>query len=55
MIDYDELDDEYGELPTREKVQQSTKPVGSLTDNARLIKPRRDGAFKRRDKWEGIK
>ena len=53
-IDYEMLDDEFGGLPKREKVQESTKPIGSLTDNARFTKPRRDGAHKRRDKWDSI-
>lgn len=47
MIDYEQYEDEYGTLPTREKVQKSMKPVGSLTDNRRKVKPNRDGAHKR--------
>ena len=47
MIDYDDLDDEYGSLPTREKVARSTKPEGSLTDNVRKQKVVRDSTHKR--------
>lgn len=47
MIYYEELDEEYAALFNREKIQPSSKPVGSLTDNARRIKPGRDGAHKR--------
>jgi len=47
MIDLEYYEDEYGTLPTREKVQKSMKPVGSLTDNRRKVKPNRDGAHKR--------
>lgn len=46
-INYDLLDEMYDALPTREKVQKSTNPVGSLTDNLRKVKPNRDGAHKR--------
>ena len=53
--DYDALDDEYGDLPKREKFAPSTKPVGSLTDNLRKIKPQRDGAHKRNDQLNGDK
>jgi hypothetical protein len=44
---YEAFDDEYEDLPKRVKIQSSSKPVGSLTDNARKIKPNRDGAHKR--------
>jgi hypothetical protein len=46
-VDYEQLEDEYGELPNNVKVARSTKPEGSLTDNLRKIKPCRDGAHKR--------
>lgn len=47
MINYDDLDDEFGDLPTREKIAPSQKPEGSLTDNLRMVKPNRDGAHNR--------
>lgn len=47
MNKYEYLDDEYESLPKMVKIQTSTKPVGSLTDNLRKIKPNRDGAHKR--------
>ena len=47
MIDYDALEDEYAELPTKQATAKPTGPVGSRTDQARFIKPRRDGAHKR--------
>ena len=47
MINYEALDDEYGSLPTREKVARSTKPEGSLTDNVRKQKVVRDSTHKR--------
>jgi hypothetical protein len=47
MIDFDELDESYENLSKTEKIQSSTKPVGSLTDNLRKTKPNRDGAHKR--------
>lgn len=46
-IDYEMLEDEYGTLPKKGKVAESTKPIGSLTDNLRHWKPRRDGSHKR--------
>lgn len=46
-INYDELDEQYGQLPTRAAIRGNTSPQGSLTDNLRLIKPQRDGARKR--------
>ena len=47
MINYEALDDEYGSLPTREKVARSTEPEGSLTDNVRKQKVVRDSTHKR--------
>ncbi len=47
MIDYELLEDEYENIPKFAKVARSTKPEGSLTDNARLIEPNRNGAWKR--------
>lgn len=52
MINYDELDEQYGNLPTREVVRKSSDPVGSLTDNRRKVKPNRDGAHKRMMEWQ---
>jgi hypothetical protein len=46
-IDYKYFEDTYDDLPTREYIRRSTEPVGSFTDNARKIKPNRDGAHKR--------
>jgi hypothetical protein len=46
-VDYEDLDERYAALPKREKFAPSTKPVGSLTENRRQIKPSRDGAHKR--------
>ena len=46
-INYDDLDEMYDALPSREKFAPSMKPVGSLTDNRRKVKPNRDGAHKR--------
>ncbi len=47
MIDYDILDELYGSIPTKQSIRPSTKPVGSLTDNRRKVKPNRDGSYKR--------
>lgn len=47
MIDYDSLDAKYEAKPSKVKMEKSMKPVGSLTDNARKIKPNRDGSHKR--------
>ena len=47
MNKYEHLDDEYESLPKQVKIQASSKPVGSLTDNLRKAKPNRDGAHKR--------
>lgn len=46
-IDYEALEDEYAELPTKQATAKPTGPVGSRTDQARFIKPRRDGSHKR--------
>ena len=47
VIDYEMLDSEFDQMPTAGKMMKSQNPVGSLTDNARKIKPQRDGAHKR--------
>ena len=52
MINYEALDDEYGSLPTREKVARSTKPEGSLTDNVRKQKVVRDSTHKRFNEFQ---
>lgn len=46
-IDYEVLESEFDSLPTRAPVERPTRPVGSLTDNLRKVKPNRDGAHKR--------
>lgn len=48
-INYDDLDDEFEDMPAFEKKGKSMKPEGSLTDHLRQVKPNRDGAHKRRD------
>jgi hypothetical protein len=50
-INYDEFD-EMDTLPRRETIRTSQKPVGSLTDNRRKVKPQRDGAHKRMMEWQ---
>jgi hypothetical protein len=52
-INYDELE-EMDTLPRHETIRTSQKPVGSLTDNRRKVKPNRDGAHKRAhlQEWE---
>ena len=52
MIDYDALEDYYGDLTAKQTVAKPTGPVGSRTDQARFIKPRRDGAHKRQSDGE---
>ena len=52
MINYDDLESEYGNLPTREKVARSTKPEGSLTDNVRKQKVVRDSTHKRFNEFQ---
>ena len=44
MINYDDLDEMYGNLPTRQPSRGNTNPVGSLTDNRRKVEPNRNGA-----------
>jgi hypothetical protein len=46
-INYDDLDEMYDGLPSRERMVSAAKPVGSLTDNARKVTPNRNGAHKR--------
>lgn len=46
-INYDELDEQYDQLPSRTPIRGNTNPQGSLTDNLRLVKPNRDGAIRR--------
>lgn len=53
MIDLELLEDEYDSLPSKEKIAPSTKPQGSLTDNLRMVKPNRDGAYKRLRQFQG--
>jgi len=52
MINYDELYEQYDNLPTRDPIRGNTNPVGSLTDNRRKVKPNRDGAHKRMMEWQ---
>ena len=47
MIDYDFLENEYDNLPARERVLRNNKPQGSLTDNVRIQKVQRDAAYKK--------
>ena len=51
-INYDDLDEMYGNAPTKQSIRPSTDPVGSLTDNRRKVKPNRDGAHKRLMEWQ---
>ena len=46
-IDYDFYDEEYGNLPSRTPIRGNTNPMGSLTDNRRVVQSQRDGAIKR--------
>ncbi len=46
-IDYEYLDEQYEGMPSRTATRKSTDPVGSLTDNRRMVKPNRDGAHNR--------
>ena len=46
-IDYDASDEEYGNLPSRTPIRGNTNPMGSLTDNRRVVQSQRDGAIKR--------
>lgn len=52
MIDYDLLDEQYENAPTKQSLRPSADPVGSLTDNRRKVKPNRDGAHKRMMEWQ---
>ena len=47
MINYDDLDEMYEGLPTRQPSRGNTSPVGSLTDNRRKVEPQRNGARQR--------
>jgi len=51
-INYDDLDEMFGNVPTKQSIRPSSKPVGSLTDNRRKVKPNRDGAHKRTMDWQ---
>lgn len=46
-INYEYLDETYGEMPSRTPIRGNTNPQGSLTDNLRMVKVNRDGAIKR--------
>lgn len=47
-IDYEYLESEYENFPTRERTRCNVeRVVGSLTDNLRIAKVNRDGARKR--------
>lgn len=46
-INYEYLDEQYDEMPSRTPIRGNTSPVGSLTDNRRMVKSQRDGAIKR--------
>lgn len=53
MNKWDYLDEEYEMEPFVEKIRKNMDPEGSLTDNLRYLKPKRDGAWKRyRKHWE---
>ena len=43
MINYDDLDEMYEGLPTRQPSRGNTSPVGSLTDNRRKVEPNGTG------------
>lgn len=49
-INYEELE-EMDTYSRYEPIRSSQKPVGSLTDNRRKVKPQRDGAHKRLTDW----
>ena len=52
-IDYEYLESEYENFPTRERTRCNVeRVVGSLTDNLRMVKPQRDGAHKRMMEWQ---
>lgn len=46
-INFEDLEDEFGTLPTKGKIAKGQSPVGSLTDNRRIAEPNRNGAYKR--------
>jgi hypothetical protein len=47
-INYEYLDEQYENLPSRERTRTNVeRVVGSLTDNRRIVKSQRDGAIKR--------
>lgn len=46
-INYEYLDEQYGEMPSRTPIRGNTNPQGSLTDNRRIVQSQRDGAIKR--------
>jgi len=48
MIDYDLLDEQYENAPTKQSLRPSADPVGSLTDNRRKVLPNLNGAKKRK-------
>lgn len=52
-IDWDALDEMDEMVSSREKVSRSQSPVGSLTDNRRMVTPHRNGAYKRLREYEG--
>lgn len=47
-INFEDLEDEYDSLPSRERTRTNVeRVVGSLTDNLRMVKVNRNGAYKR--------
>ena len=47
MSKWDYLDDDYEQYDTWEPIRKDASPTGSLTDNLRLVEPKRNGAHKR--------
>lgn len=47
MSKWDYLDEEYEEYQSWEPIRKNMDPMGSLTDNLRVVKVQRDGAIKR--------
>lgn len=47
MNKWDYLDDEYANYESFQPIRKNGDPEGSLTDNLRLVEPRRNGAHKR--------
>lgn len=47
MNKWDYLDEEYEEYQSWEPIRKNMDPMGSLTDNLRMVKSQRDGAIKR--------